>query len=242
MTAGHWRRKAKKLTEQLERCPFCGAGVEVYVQSCPACGHALVEEKIAVFRKLRDAGSMSGAAFDEIVRLLESGAEPIDAPPILPRIRKQVGDLAPSDLDEYPTWEFAIDEEGEGGDEETIRPRPEVKFVDPADGLFIVHAEFAAADGTRFDGFVSPHEDRHGAHANPTIVTDKAHVPFWFGIVPPSRAHLRASYGALGKAPAELFPLRYRALVEHAGSELKGEINGFMHYESGRTEKITLLT
>jgi hypothetical protein len=40
--------------DELERCSFCGAGVEVYAQSCPACGHDLVEEKIAVFRKQRD--------------------------------------------------------------------------------------------------------------------------------------------------------------------------------------------
>ena len=143
MATGHGRRKTKKLTEQLERCPFCGAGVEVYVRSCPACSHELVEEKSAVFRKLRDAGTVSAAAFDEIVRLLESGPEAIDARASSSRIRKQVGDLAPSDLKEYPTWEFAIDEEGEEGDEETVRPRPEVKFVDPAEGLFIVRAEFA---------------------------------------------------------------------------------------------------
>ena len=195
-----------------------------------------------MFRKLREAGTVSGAAFDKIVRLLDSGPEAIDAPASLTPIRKQVGDLTPSDLKEYPTWEFAIDEEGEGGDEETVRPRQEVKFVEPAEGLFIVRAEFAAADGTRFDGFVSPHEERHVAHAHPTIVTDKAHVPFWSGIVRPTQAHLDASYSALGKAPEELFPLRYRAVVEHAGSELEGEINGFMHYESRHTQRITLLT
>jgi hypothetical protein len=242
MTPGLWRRKAKKPTEELERCPVCGAGVELYAQSCPACSHELLEEKIAVLRKLRDTGTVSAAAFDEIVRLLVSGAEAIDAPASLPPIRKRVGDLAPSDLQDYPTWEFAIDEEGEGGDEETVRPRPEVEFVDPAESLFIVRAEFVAADGTRLDGFVSPHEKRHVAHVQPTIVTDKAHVLFWFGIVPPTRAELNASYSALGKAPEELFPLRYRAVVEHAGSELEGEINGFMHYEPGHTKSVTLLT
>jgi hypothetical protein len=51
---GRSRRKAQKLMDELERCSFCGAGVEVYAQSCPACGHDLVEEKIAVFRKQRD--------------------------------------------------------------------------------------------------------------------------------------------------------------------------------------------
>ena len=55
-------------------------------------------------------------------------------------------------------------------------------------------------------------------------------------------ARLEASYRALSKTPEALFPVRYRALVEHAGTELDGEINGFMHYEPGATDKITLLT
>jgi hypothetical protein len=53
---------------------------------------------------------------------------------------------------------------------------------------------------------------------------------------------LDAGYRALAKSPEQLFPLRYRAMVEHAGAELQGEINGFMHYEPGSSDRITLLT
>jgi ADP-ribose pyrophosphatase YjhB (NUDIX family) len=148
---------------------------------------ALVEEKIAVPRKQRDIGVMTDAAFEEIVRLLEIGIDTAGPSARSPQIRKQVGDLTPSDLEHYPTWGFAIDEKGEEGqDEETVRPRPEVEFADPGEGLF-VRAEFTAAD--------------------------KAHVPFWFGAVPPTPARLDASYRALSKTPEVLFPLRYRALV-----------------------------
>src|SRR5512132_118621 len=39
-------------------------------------------------------------------------------------IRKQVTDLRPDDLAPYPIWEFALDEEGEEGqDEETVKPQ-----------------------------------------------------------------------------------------------------------------------
>src|SRR5262252_1978828 len=39
------------------------------------------------------------------------------------RVRKQVFDLTVEDLDRYPVWEFALDEEGdEGQDEATVRP------------------------------------------------------------------------------------------------------------------------
>jgi hypothetical protein len=101
------------------------------------------------------------------VLLLESGVDTADPSVRSPQLRKQVGDLTPSDLEQYPTWEFALDEGGEEGqDEETVRPRPEVEFADPGEGLFIVRAEFAAADGTsperliarRDTGFVSAND------------------------------------------------------------------------------------
>jgi hypothetical protein len=39
------------------------------------------------------------------------------------RVRKQVYDLTVADLEQHAVWEFALDEEGEEGqDEATIRP------------------------------------------------------------------------------------------------------------------------
>jgi hypothetical protein len=243
MPIGPWRRKPERLVEGLQRCPYCGAGVEIYSPSCRACGRELVETKIAIFRRQRDAGMMSEAAFNEIVSLLESGPTTNDSPTTSSKVRKQLSDLVASDLERYPIWEFAIDEEGEEGrDEETVKPRPELEIADPAEGIFIVRAEFTAADGTRFDGFVSPHEENHIGYLQPTILTEEGRVPFWFGVVPPGTPELDASYRQLGKTAAQLFPLRYRALVEHAGTELEDEINGFMHYERAGTDRITLLT
>jgi hypothetical protein len=243
MPIARWWRKREDALGQLERCSSCGAGVDVYARSCSTCGQDLSAQKVGAFRKLRDAGGMTDAAFAEAVRLLDEVARPTPPSTSSPRIRKQVGDLALSDLVECPVWEFAIDEEGEEGqDEETVKPRPDVKLADPSDGLFLVRAEFSAADGTRFDGFVSPHEERHLGYTQPTIVTHAGHVRFWFGIVPPTRSALDASYRALEKTAGDLFPLRYRALVAHAGAKLQGEIDGFMHYEAGDTARIAVLT
>ena len=39
------------------------------------------------------------------------------------RVRKQIYKLEHSDLDRFPAWEFALDEEGRAGqDEATVRP------------------------------------------------------------------------------------------------------------------------
>ena len=104
---------------------------------------------MALVRRLRWLGD---DVQDEMVRLLR-GSEPAAEPSPLPRIRKQMGDLVPSDLERYPIWEFALDEEGEEGqDEETVRPRPDLADADPDAGVLVVRAELVARDGTRFDG------------------------------------------------------------------------------------------
>jgi hypothetical protein len=149
-------------------------------------------------------------------------------------IRKQVTALVPADLERFPIWEFAIDEEGEEGqDEETVRPRPDIRRPDPHDGLFIVRAELIAADSTIYDGFVMPQLEPHISYIQPTIVTDHGQVRFWFGLFPPRREILDAAYHTLGKSASELFPVRYRALLEHTGARLDGELRAFLHYRSG---------
>jgi hypothetical protein len=159
------------------------------------------------------------------------------------RIRKQVGDLQPDDLARFPIWEFALDEEGEEGqDEETVKPRPDLDRAEPAERFFVVRTEFISADGTRFEGYASPHEEAQLFYTQPTMVTADGQVGFWFGGVPTRPGRLEASYRMLGKTATELFPLRYRALVEHGGATLEGEIGAFMHYESMGSKTIVSVT
>jgi hypothetical protein len=158
-------------------------------------------------------------------------------------IRKQVGDLGPEDLVQCPIWEFAIDEEGEEGqDEESVRPRRDLGRADPAEGMFIVRTEFVAADGTRYDGYSAPDEDGELSYTQPTIVTAEGQVRFWFGGVPPRPDELEASYRLLGKTVTELFPVRYRAVVEHSGVAMEGEIGAFMHYQSMGSKTVIEVT
>jgi hypothetical protein len=133
--------------EDLERCAECGSDVEVYEITRPACGAELREEKLKIFRRLRDEGSLTEAAFEVVKRLFEEGHR---VPSFIAKgPRKQVTELTIDDLDQCPVWEFALDEEGEPSqDEETVRPRPEITIVDAADGLFVVSARFTAADGS----------------------------------------------------------------------------------------------
>src|SRR6266511_2765069 len=89
-----------------------------------------------------------------------------------PAIRKQVYDLTPDDLAGTPIWEFALDEEGLAGqDEATVKPRPDLERADVDEGLLVIRAEFASADGPLFDGYVSPQHEAQLGWIQPTIVT-----------------------------------------------------------------------
>jgi hypothetical protein len=147
-------------------------------------------------------------------------------------IRKQSYDLRPGDFEQFPIWEHALDEEGEAGqDEATVKARPDLTAADPGEGMFIARAEFIAHDGTRYDGYVSPSDEQAFGSIQPTIVTDGAQVNFWYGAFPPKPGALEADYKLLGKSADQLFPVKFRALVEYEGATLEGEVPAFMHYK-----------
>jgi hypothetical protein len=54
------------------------------------------------------------------------------------KIRKQVYELTTDDLEHFPVWEFALDEEGdEVQDEATVRPRESSAPLNPEEGMFL---------------------------------------------------------------------------------------------------------
>jgi hypothetical protein len=143
------------------------------------------------------------------------------------KIRKQVYELTPSDLEEYPIWEFALDEEGvEGQDEATVRPLPDRKRAFNGD---VARATFVTADGIRFTGYVTPDPDRTSGYLQPTIVTEDGQVNFWFGHQEAGVTEdmIEPLYDLLGKSADELFPVAYRLDVPWEGGTLDGEITGF---------------
>ena len=149
-------------------------------------------------------------------------------------IRKQVYDLTLEDLREVPVWEFALDEEGEPGqDEETVRPRPEIISVDHREGLFVVSTSFTAAGGSEYRGFATAHETNNAGYVQPTIVTETRHVAFWYGSVRGSRREtelqekMAGAYQALETSRKDLFPLSWKMDVSVRDAPDEGVLNGF---------------
>jgi hypothetical protein len=155
---------------------------------------------------------------------------------VSPSVRRQVYELTASDLENFPVWEFALDEEGvEGQDEATVRPYL-VNKVDPADGMQVVRAKFVLADRTIASGFVSPPPPSGEwdiRNFRPSIVTGGGHVPFYFGMRQPSAEVVAALLGTLGKSAQEIFPLEFETDMEIVGGQIKGTISGFSFLKGG---------
>jgi hypothetical protein len=151
------------------------------------------------------------------------------------RIRTQVYELAQADLDRFPIWEFALDEEGEDNqDEATVRPWERGEPLDPADGMFVVRATFVLADGTTLGGYLAPPvqgDDSMGT-IQPVVVTAQGQVGFWCGVTTPTAEWMQGAYAQLGRDAAGVFPLRYSSDVELADGPVAGTVNGFMHFRS----------
>lgn len=149
------------------------------------------------------------------------------------------------DLSKFPVWEFALDEEGEEGqDEATVRPYEVSGSLDPSEGMFIVRASFILSDGSKMQGYLTPPvqgDDSLGT-LQPIIVTAHGQVGFWHGIMSPSPERLAQSYLMLGRDARCVFPLRFESQVELVGGPVRGSLAGFMVLENMETRKIKTLT
>lgn len=163
------------------------------------------------------------------------------------KIRKQVYELTQEDLAKFPVWEFALDEEGEEGqDEATVRPYKAAGALDPSegDGMFVVRASFTLADGSRVPGYLTPptrSDDGLGA-IQPVIITAQGQVPFWCGIVTPRAERLARCYQSLGRDAGSVFPLRFESEVELLGGPVRGSVLGFMVLEDPDSGKVRTVT
>ena len=73
------------------------------------------------------------------------------------RVRKQVYLLTSADLAAFAVWEFALDEEGEEGqDEANVRPSQAPLPLDASEAMYVVRAKFSLVDGTRHVGYLPP--------------------------------------------------------------------------------------
>jgi hypothetical protein len=150
------------------------------------------------------------------------------------RIRKQVYELSAQDLEKYPVWEYALDEENQPDqDEATVRPLQELP-ADPEDRSQVMLAIILnLVDGTSSYGLINcptkPEWDM--SDLLPSMLVSDGMVSFWQGVRVPSWDTISNEYRRIGKTAEQVFPASFRTLVEIDGHALEGVIEGFYHYD-----------
>jgi hypothetical protein len=149
------------------------------------------------------------------------------------RVRRQVYDLTVEDLERYPLWEFALDEEDEEGqDEATVKPSEETEVPGYSPGVYILAADATFADGTTAIGYLysGGPEDGMGC-TQPNIVTTSGQVNFWLGwlrFVKDPQARIAEACQILGKDRSSIFPICLRTRPHINGAVMELVVDSFM--------------
>jgi hypothetical protein len=144
------------------------------------------------------------------------------------RTRKPVDKLSPSDFAVFPVWEYASDEEGEEGMDETwVRPVGS-KHVPQRSMSQIVSAEFRTASGKTVSGFmvVSPLKSEFGVldHCGGVILWARRYIPLTDPNGPAldfiKRHSLKALTTGMKMKSEEIFPLSFALRVPIEGEHV----------------------
>ncbi len=143
------------------------------------------------------------------------------------KTRKPINELTVEDLHAFPIWEFATDEEGVQGQDETwVRP---VRSNQVPIGAYsqLVATDFSTAGGTRLQGFMTV------TTADGIKITPGSLVREGLYLVLPGKLEERARVEgpswtiqtrkevveALGDSPASVFPVAYKLRVAIRGEK-----------------------
>lgn len=149
---------------------------------------------------------------------------------------RQFGDLTLEDFDRHPVWIGCHTADNgepwyEDTDEETFRPWTGNLPAGATEGMFLVKATIELADGSRHPGFVTPAVTPGDLGAQqPQIFAGGRRVRFWGGIRGVPVIERQALYGALGRDPDAIFPLKFSVDPRLATGETGGEVSGFYRF------------
>ena len=134
---------------------------------------------------------------------------------------KRLGDLTAEDLVASPVWRY----EGGSGADALVVPVKRPSLSQSDDEIFLAATEFELFDATRHLGFCFPADDSGIDYLQPVIVSGPRQVSFWFD-QPVSQETIGEQWAALGKEPADIFPISFHCLVPVDGRTVSGRIDG----------------
>ena len=161
-------------------------------------------------------------------------------------VLKHFAELTKQDFDINPIWVqcHCIDcyePWYDDTDEETFRPWDKGFPVSPSLAMFLVKSTFTLADGTIYEGFITPQEPgQKNTHPDLGILQPYifAHngqaVGFWFGCLNVDKEIKESIYSLIGKNAKDIFPITFHANENLAEGIVSGKVYGFYAVKNGR--------
>ena len=141
--------------------------------------------------------------------------------------RKPIDKLSLADISAFPIWEFATDEEGVAGQDETwVRPLAAQEV--PLDAYSLsVAADFTTPAGKAFRGIVGVNTSGEYEAVHAAVITKDGYVFIPWPAFDTALNEARSAAKQLGLNESELFPLKYRLAVRVQGEAIprKGVYN-----------------
>ena len=165
---------------------------------------------------------------------------------------KQFGDLKLSDFERSPIWvgchTFDYGKPWyEKTNEETFRPWNEKTPIDPSKGMFLIKSEFIFADGSHWEGFVTPISGEGEAPEN-TLGTIQPHlftqsdlmIGFWGGMFGFKPEYSAKFYQLISKTPNEVFPIKFSCRPNLSQGIQSGTLKGFYSSRDLKTINVAM--
>ena len=133
----------------------------------------------------------------------------------MPRqIRKQVHELTEPDLEAFPGWAYASDEEGSTGQDEcTVRPLT-LEEVRTATGQVFVRALFVFPNGCSKAGIVTLNAGEDPSGHQPVLFEPGDGIAFYVGAREPKLIEVRRFNSRLRSVSSPHLPIQYASVLE----------------------------
>lgn len=160
-------------------------------------------------------------------------------------VLKQFGELRYADFAKHPVWAsvHTLDYDApwyDDTDEDSFRPWKGKLPVLPREGMFLVRAKLALADGRVLDGFVTPQIISEpvdlGIIQPHLFLPSGTKIGFWDGWSKRHPKERKILYIELGKDPKAIFPTQFAAVKGLAKGHVAGSIPGFCWRPKNKVE------
>jgi hypothetical protein len=149
------------------------------------------------------------------------------------KIRKPCDKLTADDLEAFPLWEFALDEEHLAGQvETTVRPLREIMRGRVPEGALAL-AIFTFPNGRVRLGCATLRSGGDVTDFQPVLFADRNNILFYLGALAPSSKETAQIGKALKKISDPIFPIYFQTSLRnrHGDALCSGRLDGLYRYD-----------